>query len=150
MDNINFNELPHNSLELALAIAQDGHAGQVDKSGIDYMDHINGVVDSCYSETEKIVAALHDLVEDTGYTLQDIANYFNKEIVEAVDAITHRKGESRLDYLKRVKANKIALAVKKSDVFNNVNRLPGLKGTPDYDRLAHKYLETMIVIFEED
>ena len=144
---MNYSEFPYNSLELALIIAQDGHAKQVDKQGKSYLDHVMAVVEDCHTTDEKIVAALHDLVEDTDFTLDDLRPYFKENIIEAVDAITHREGEARIDYLGRVKTNEIAINVKKADVLNNISRLPGLKGTPDYDRLAHKYLETIIAIY---
>ena len=139
-----------NSLDFALGIAEHKHACQLDKRCNSYIDHINAVVASCKSKKEKIVGALHDLIEDTDLTLDLLKEYFDQDILDAIDAITHRKNEKRLDYLKRVKANKLALAVKKADVIHNASRLENLKGTPDYDRLAHKYLETMIVIFGED
>ena len=73
---------------------------------------------------------MHDLIEDTDYELDDlIAIDFDAEIVDAVEAITKVEGEEYDDYLKRVKANPIARAVKLSDLRHNMdlNRLPEIK-----------------------
>ncbi len=76
---------------------------------------------------EKIAAALHDVVEDTPWTLAQLAEEgFPGEVVDAVEALTKRKGESRMDAAKRAKANVIARVVKRADVSDNLDlgRIP--------------------------
>jgi (p)ppGpp synthase/HD superfamily hydrolase len=75
------------------------------------------------SKLFKTVALLHDLVEDTSCTLEDL-ECFGQEVVEAVDAITHRDGESYQEYIKRLSHNKIASAVKLEDIKDNLNDRP--------------------------
>ena len=135
-----------NTIELALLMATKAHFGQVDKLGQPYILHIIAVINGCETLSQKMVAALHDIVEDTPTQLSDLQEHFPNEIVEAVDAITHRESEPREDYLRRVKANPLALAVKKVDVAHNMGRLEKLAGTDDYQRLTAKYEQTLRIL----
>ena len=73
-----------NKIELAYAIASVAHKGQADKVGVDYINHPLTVSKNCNNEQEKIVALLHDVLEDTKVTKDDLLLFFDKEIVEAV------------------------------------------------------------------
>lgn len=108
----------------AREIARHAHAGQVDKAGRDYYrTHVADVVHRVGNDaTLQAVAYLHDVVEDTSWTLDDLTHVgFPDEVVAAVDAITHRPHENRLAYYARVKANSIALAVKLADLASNTD-----------------------------
>jgi (p)ppGpp synthase/HD superfamily hydrolase len=106
-------------LEQAIEIALSAHRGQIDKGGMLYILHPLYVM-SCVDEIDtKIVAVLHDVVEDTNITLEYLSEHFSKTIVDAIGAITHRKGESNKEYWKRVKANPLALQVKLADIAHN-------------------------------
>lgn len=106
----------------ALLLATKAHAGQVDKAGKPYLLHPIAVADMLKAEEEKIVALLHDVVEDTSLTLIDLRNEgFPDRIVEAVDAITKSSGISYEEYLQRVKQNPLALAVKIADMTHNMD-----------------------------
>ena len=95
--------------EKAYEIAKKAHLGQVDKAGEDYIKH-----------PEKAVAYLHDVIEDTELTLEDLGEYgFSKEVIEAVDIITKKRGEDYQSYLNSVKKNKLARAVKLADLRHN-------------------------------
>jgi (p)ppGpp synthase/HD superfamily hydrolase len=103
------------------------HAGQRygDKG---YMYHVDAVADrvaEVYGTDaflERIVAYLHDTVEDTPYTLEELAEEFGMEAANAVDAMTKRDGEDYFDYIPRVKGNSIAKRVKKCDSFENLKQ----------------------------
>ena len=86
--------------ELALQVAQKAHAGQVDKAGrlypVSYMD----------TDIEKAVAYLHDVLEDTNVTVDELRNMFSNEIVDGVITLTHRKDESYFEYISRVSTSK--------------------------------------------
>ena len=125
--------------KLAYEIAKKAHAGQVDKAGVDYINHPLYVAEHCNTENERIVALLHDVVEDTDVTLEDLSKVFDQEIVEAVDCITHHDEVDYETYLKRVKANPIACAVKIQDITNNLD-ISRIKNPTkkDYQRL-NKY-----------
>ena len=137
-------------VKLAQIIATGAHNGQVDKGGQSYIEHPKAVVSFVETEDEKTVAWLHDVVEDTDVELIDLVLIgFPLRIVNAVDAITHRKGEDRRVYLNRVANDPIAVRVKLADLMHNSdltrikNRLLEQK---DYDRVERykqeiKYLE---------
>ena len=106
--------------ELALKIATEAHKGQVDKSGVDYIEHPKKVASMCQNEDEVIVALLHDVVEDTEVSLDDLRDCgFSEEIIDAVDCMTKRKNEEYDIYLQRVKSNKLARIVKQYDMTHN-------------------------------
>ena len=107
----------------AQALAVDAHREQVDQAGLPYIEHPTRVVGHLENPTaeEATVAWLHDVVEDTSVTLKDIENDFGSRVAEAVDAITCRPDESKLDYYARVKLNPIALTVKAADLADNTD-----------------------------
>ena len=125
------------TIERAIEIAARAHAGQVDKAGAPYIFHPLRVMLAVKTEEERIAAVLHDVVEDTGMTLDALrAEGFPEAVVEAIDALTKRTGEGRLDAARRAAANPIARAVKLADVADNMNlsRIPNLSDK-DYARL---------------
>jgi (p)ppGpp synthase/HD superfamily hydrolase len=137
-------------------IARRAHAGVPDKSGRPYIEHSQRVAGRVHSHEEKIVAWLHDVVEDTDITLEDLANEFPPAIVEAVDAITHRSvspkkmsalNETRHDYYLRVLANPVARIVKLADISDNTDprRLLHLP-IGDAVRMMQKYAGALDVL----
>lgn len=136
-------------LELAKQLAKEYHKGQVDKAGVDYFSgHITSVVNGVNTVEEKTVAYLHDTAEDTKLTYVDLMVLdFSDRVINAVIALTKNKKESYTDYLKRVKANELATAVKLSDLTNNMD-LSRLKQITEVDKKrlekykkAYKYLK---------
>ena len=106
--------------EKAYEIAKKAHLGQVDKAGEDYIKHPEKVASFVKTDEEKAVAYLHDVIEDTELTLEDLCEYdFSKEVIEAVDIITKMRGEDYQSYLNSVKKNKLARAVKLADLRHN-------------------------------
>lgn len=127
--------------KFAKELAERYHAGQVDKAGKPYIEHIYAVVAGVESADAKTVAYLHDIVEDTHYTLEDLRLYFPAHIVDAVDHLTRRKNESYGNFIQRVKQNCLATEVKISDRIHNL-RLSRLKDpTPKDFKRFHKYWE---------
>jgi (p)ppGpp synthase/HD superfamily hydrolase len=126
-------------LELAIKIAVDAHQGQDDKAGQPYILHPLAVMLSVETTAEKIVAVLHDVVEDTSVSLDDLLeNGLPPFIVKAVDAITKRKGEDYQTYLSRVCSDEIARSVKIKDIHHNLSRLSHLNPN-EAGYLAKKY-----------
>ena len=106
--------------EKAYKIAKKAHLGQVDKAGEDYIKHPKKVASFVKTDEEKAVAYLHDVIEDTELTLENLYEYdFSKEVIEAVDIITKKRGEDYQSYLNSVKKNKLARAVKLADLRHN-------------------------------
>ena len=109
-----------NDIEKALRIARKAHAGQIDKAGCEYINHPIHVADSVDTEDEKIVAYLHDVVEDTSVTIEDLASEgFSETIIQAIATITKKKHESYGHYIKRVAENPLARKVKIADLKHN-------------------------------
>lgn len=106
--------------EKAYKIAKKAHLGQVDKAGEDYIKHPEKVASFVKTDEEKAVAYLHDVIEDTELTLENLYEYdFSKEVIEAVDIITKKRWEDYQSYLNSVKKNKLARAVKLADLRHN-------------------------------
>ena len=115
------------TLEDALRLALDTHTGQRDKAGQPYILHVMRVIIGVQDPDARIVAALHDVVEDGDRTsIGDIRDAFTPEIADAVQAITKVKGEDYESYLHRVKSNRLARMVKLADLADNMrlDRLP--------------------------
>lgn len=145
-----------NVVDKAKMVAHWFHAGQTDMANKPYVNHLRRVARPFESEgyqTAAAVAWLHDVVEDTSCTLQDLHELgFQDEIVFAVDAITQRGGESLDDYWARVKANKIARAVKvKGDIPDNSDPMR-LEFLPPHlqEKLTLKYQRALEVVGYDD
>ena len=121
-------------IDIALAIAKKAHAGQVDKAGVDYIQHPLYVASQVKTEQEKAVALLHDVLEDSDITAADLLAYgLSNEVVAAVQTLTKKKGQSYQDYLEKVKSNNLARVVKLADLKHNSD-LSRLKSVSDTDR----------------
>lgn len=106
--------------EKAFALAKKAHKGQVDKNGVDYIQHPMKVASYVETDEEKTVAYLHDVVEDTSVTLRDLEEMgFPVDIVRAVDCITKREGEPLQEYFKRIISSDFAFVVKLADMKHN-------------------------------
>ena len=114
-------------MQAAYELAAKAHAGQVDKAGTDYIHHPLTVASFVASDDEKTVALLHDVVEDTSVTLQNLSEAgFSDAVVHAVDCVTKREGEALQDDLQRVKSDQLATVVKLADLRHNsdLSRIP--------------------------
>lgn len=108
------------TLERAIIIAAQAHAGQFDKGGEPYILHPLRVMLRVTSERERIAAVLHDVPEDSAVTLADLAaEGFDADILAALDALTKRPGETRIEAAHRAAQNPIARVVKLADNAEN-------------------------------
>lgn len=103
----------------AMKIAYKAHHGQVDKGGIPYVFHPYHLAEQMPDEYTTCVALLHDVVEDTEVTLEELQEIFPSEVIEAVAVMTHGEDEPYLDYVQRVSQNPIAKVVKLADLRHN-------------------------------
>ena len=104
----------------ALAFAVEAHKGQKDKGKKPYIYHPIYVAEHVEGDIAKSVAYLHDVVEDTKYTLEDLRNAgFSDEIVDAVDVLTKREGMPYEKYIEKVAKNPLATTVKLADLEHN-------------------------------
>lgn len=116
------------TLEDAIAIAAAVHKGQLDKAGAAYILHPLRLMMQMQTETEMMVAILHDVVEDSRdnvenrWTFEKLREFgFSEEVLSALDCVTNREGESYEDFIKRAKANPTARRVKIADLEDNLN-----------------------------
>jgi hypothetical protein len=108
------------TIEKALQIAAAAHEGQKDKEGLPYVLHPLRVMQLVEGEQACIVAVLHDVIEDTRVTLDDLRRAgFAQDVLDALVCVTHRKDESYADYVVRCKGNAIARRVKLADLADN-------------------------------
>ena len=126
------------SLERAIAIAAEAHRGKKDKAEAPYILHPLRVMFEMTTDEERIVAVLHDVVEDsTAWSLQKLrAEGFSNTILEAIDSVTNRQDETYDDFIERARRNPIGRRVKIADVRDNLNlnRIAQPTGS-DYARL---------------
>ncbi|MGM9858904.1 MAG: GTP pyrophosphokinase [Bacilli bacterium] len=106
-------------LKEALEICYNAHKNQVDKANKPYILHPIYVALNCETEEQKIVALLHDVVEDTNITLDYLANFFDSKIIEAIRCVTKEEGYDIHEYYQRIKNNEIARVVKMNDLLHN-------------------------------
>lgn len=127
-------------LNRALKVARQYHAGQVDKAGMDYINHLIAVANLVHTENEKIVALLHDIIEDTDMTIDTLKCYgFSADIVRSIKTLTKDNECDYFKYLKNVKKDKLARIVKLADLKHNSD-LTRLDNITDEDlRRAEKY-----------
>ena len=116
------------SLERAIEIAVSAHKGQVDKAGKPYILHPLRLMFKMNNENEMIAAVLHDVVEDTEWTIEKLqAEGFDAKVITAVNLLTHNKKVPYKKYIENIKTNKMALKVKLADLEDNM----------DIKRIAH-------------
>ena len=137
----------------AIKIAAIAHLGQFDKGGNSYILHPLWVMDKVRHLGEKymIVGVLHDVVEDTSITYQDlISSGFNHEVIDALKLLDHSdKSISYMQYIENLSHNDISRQVKLRDLEHNskITRLKGLR-EKDFERLkkyqiAYSYLKSL-------
>ena len=142
--------MSYTQVELAEMIARFAHRDQVDKVGQPYIKHPERVAAAVGNIWQCVAAAwLHDVVEDTQFTLQDLSNLgVDSSVLHAVDLLTKKKGVSRQEYIEAVKADAIALHVKKCDLADNsspfrIQLLP----PADRQRLISKYERDRVQLY---
>lgn len=137
--------------KLAMKICFDVHCGQVDKSGTPYVFHPFHIAEQMKNETTTVVALLHDVVEDSAVTFEDIAKYgFGDIVVDALRLLTRSKDERYFDYIEKIKKNEIAKAVKLADLSHNSD-LSRLNEICEKDiARAEKYKRAIEILSEEN
>jgi (p)ppGpp synthase/HD superfamily hydrolase len=128
-------------IDKAIQIAAEAHATQKQKNGQPYILHPLRVMARVQTEDEQIVAILHDVLEDTPWTAEQLKQRgFPPHILHALDCVTKRQGEHYEDFVTRSASDPIALCVKLADLEDNmdVRRLPEV--TPNDQERLNKYL----------
>lgn len=126
--------MPTTQTEIAKAIAIQAHEGQLDKAGKPYIEHPRTVADAVEGDTAKAVAWLHDVVEDSSMTFEDLkAEGITLEIINHVRLLTHDKSVPYLEYIAAIKGDPVACEVKLADSRHNSD-LSRLNTITDKDR----------------
>ncbi|HLL81001.1 MAG TPA: hypothetical protein VK420_00060 [Longimicrobium sp.] len=126
------------TLEDAIALAASAHRGQVDKAGQPYILHPLRLMLRLESDAERMTAVLHDVVEDTAVSLDQLAGLgYPREVLDALELLTRRPTDTYEAFIERVSGNALARRVKLADLEDNmdVRRLPAVTAK-DAERLA--------------
>ena len=135
----------------AMHIAYNAHHGQLDKSGAPYIFHPIHLAEQMDDEFSCCAALLHDVVEDTEVTLEDLRKDFPEEIVEAIRLPTHLNDVPDVEYLTAIRENPIALKVKLADNAHNSDQTRCC-GTVSEEKLAQwkvKYTRARAILMGE-
>ena len=134
----------------ALKLCFEAHKNQVDKSGLPYVFHPFHLAEQMKDENTTVVALLHDVVEDTEYTIQDLKNMgFEEEVIEAISMLTHDDEVPYEEYVSNLKSNPIASAVKLADLMHNSD-LSRLEKVTEKDlKRVEKYKKAMEILKSE-
>lgn len=131
-------------LENAISIALSAHKGLADKGGEPYILHLFRVMLAVDTIEERIVAVLHDVLEDTSVTSHQLhKTIISKDILEAIELLTKKKNQSYESYIVAIKRNPLAAKVKKADLLDNMDK-SRLKQVTEKDKLRlKKYQEAL-------
>lgn len=113
----------------AMRLAYEAHEGQFDKAGVPYIFHPIHLAEQMQTEYGTVAALLHDVPEDSKYSLEDLAAMgFPEPVLHAISLLTHKPGVPYMDYVAGIKTDKLATAVKLVDLKHNSDksRLPKL------------------------
>ena len=136
----------------AMNIAYSAHHGQVDKAGVPYVFHPLHLAEQMEDEISCCVAILHDTVEDTHITLEDLAAEFPPEVVEAVGLLTHEPNQDYFEYVRAIRGNPIAMKVKFADLDHNSDQSRFAGVTVTEERLGYfrdKYAKARAILLED-
>lgn len=130
----------------AMIIAYNAHQNQFDKANIPYIYHPIHIAEQMDTELECIVALLHDVVEDTDITFNDLEKEFPQEVIDLLKILTHDKKIDYIEYIKKVKTNPIATKIKIADLKHNsdITRLENIT-TTDLKRIE-KYKKALEIL----
>jgi len=139
------------TVEDAIALARRSHSGQVDKAGEAYISHPLRVMAAMETEDERMVAVLHDVVEDTDVTVADLVNAgYPDAVVQAVALLTKPEHEDYFDYVRRVGQNPLARKVKLADLRDNMNLERIAQPTEKDHRRLERYRQALQVLGEAE
>ena len=134
----------------ALRLCFEAHKDQIDKSGLPYVFHPFHLAEQMTDEDCVIVALLHDVMEDTDYTSDDLRNMgFSEDVLTALTLMTHKDNTPYLEYVARLKGNRIARMVKLADLRHNSD-LSRLETITEKDLKRVEKYKKAIALLESD
>ena len=135
----------------AIKLCYEAHAGQVDKSGLPYVHHPLHLAEQMDDEASTVAALLHDVVEDTHYTFDDLEQMgFGDDVMAALRLLTHDESVPYLDYVRQIAKNPVAKKVKLVDLAHNsdLSRLDREPTEKDLERVR-KYQMAREILLED-
>lgn len=129
----------------AMNIAYKSHHKQKDKGGFPYINHPLHIAEEMDDEYSTCVALLHDVVEDSDITLNDLSKIFPPEVIKAIDLLTRKDNILYADYIKQIKTNEIATKVKLADLAHNMDKTRCID-KPIKMELIEKYLMAYTIL----
>lgn len=146
---------PSQELIVAERLSWHTHKGQVDKSGVDYIKHVEGVVNGLHGDEDKTVGWLHDTIEDGDVTSEALVKLgFSDSTIETVVLLTRKRlpdGNYAMpyeDYIRSLQGNERAVRVKVADLKNNIGRLHQLAETDELkaSSLQKRYMKALFIL----
>lgn len=135
----------------AMKIAYAAHHGQLDYNGIPYIFHPIHLAEQMDDEISCCAALLHDVVEDTEVTMEELAQEFPEEVIRVLKLLTHEKGVDYFEYVRAIKADPMAIKIKLADLAHNGDQTRCVgSGLPE-ERLAYwrqKYARAKAILTE--
>lgn len=130
----------------AMSVAYKAHINQFDKAGVPYIFHPIHLAEQMDTETECVVALLHDVVEDTDVTFEQLEKEFSSDIIKILKLLTHDKETDYMEYVKIIKENPIAKKVKIADITHNADETRLDKITEKDILRREKYKEALKIL----
>lgn len=135
------------TLEQAITLACKVHAGQLDKAGEPYILHPIRVMLRVQGETLRSIAMLHDVIEDSDMSADDLRTLgFDERIVQAVDALSRREGEDYFAYVQRAVSDPLAREVKQADLLDNLDSTRKTPPDEKHRERLEKYEKALQII----
>ena len=135
----------------AMKIAYTAHHGQVDYNGIPYIFHPIHLAESMDDEISCCAALLHDVVEDTAVTMEELAKEFPPQVLDVLKLLTHEKDVDYFDYVRAIKENPVAKKVKLADLAHNSDQTRCVGSGLSEEKLAYwkqKYQKAVSILME--
>ena len=136
----------------AMRIAYEAHHGQLDYNGIPYIFHPIHLAEQMDDEISCCAALLHDVVEDTDVTLEELAQEFSQEIIEVLKLLTHDDATAYFDYIHKIKKHPIARKIKLADIAHNSDQTRCVGPDLTEEKLAYwkdKYAKATKILMED-
>lgn len=137
----------------AMRMAYEAHHGQVDYNGIPYIFHPIHLAEQMEDEISCCAALLHDVVEDTCVTMDDLESQFPREIIDVLKLLTHEEGTDYFDYVRAIRSNPIAVRIKLADLAHNSDQSRCVGADLPEEKLANwqkKYQKAREILLNQD
>lgn len=135
----------------AMDICYSAHKNQLDKGGMPYVFHPYRIAEQMQTEDEVTVALLHDVVEDSNITIEDLrSKKFPLDVILAVSVLTREQGAPYFEYIAKLNKNELARKVKIADLKDNMDLSRLDKPTENDKKRVEKYRRALQLLYEKE